>query len=149
MLQMTQYTGTKTIKACPMTLGEAEKVLGRSIDTSAVEDRNSTPGYLVEYADGYRSWSPKEIFERSYRISETHIDRMLIEKEEVEKRFIAGRKFTFSSEFASLSELQKKLLRKQLDIMEGYLYTLCERIGVDVAIETEHNSRCAEPVPHE
>jgi hypothetical protein len=83
MLEMTQYTGTKTIKACPMTLGEAEKVLGRSIDTSSVEDRNSTPGYLVEYADGYRSWSPKEIFERSYRISETHIDRMSIEKEEL------------------------------------------------------------------
>lgn len=141
MLQMTQYTGTKTIKACPMTLGEAEKVLGRSIDTSSVEDRNSTPGYLVEYADGYRSWSPKEIFERSYRISETHIDRMLIEKEELEKRFLAGRKFTFSSVFASLNEKQRNLLRRQLNVMEDYLYLLCERIGVEDAAETERKLR--------
>ena len=137
MLQMTQYTGTKTIKACPMTLGEAEKVLGRNIDTSSVEDRNSTAGYLVEYADGYRSWSPKEIFERSYRVSETHIDRMLIEKEELQERFLAGRKYTFSEDFAKLTDLQKKLLRKQLDIMESYLYTLCERIGVEVEPATQ------------
>ena len=31
MLEMTKYTGTKTVKACPMSLGEAEKVLGRKI----------------------------------------------------------------------------------------------------------------------
>lgn len=55
MLKMTQFTGTKTVKACPMPLGEAEKVLGRSIETSAVENREATEGYLVEYEDGYRS----------------------------------------------------------------------------------------------
>lgn len=79
MLEMTQYTGTKTIMACPMSLGEAEVELGRMIDTSAVENRESTEGYLVEYEDGYRSWSPKEVFEKSYRTSSTHLDRMMIE----------------------------------------------------------------------
>ena len=64
--QMKIFTGTKTVKACPMTLGEAERVLNRHIDSSAVEDRDSTPGYLVEYGedgDNYRSWSPKDVFE--------------------------------------------------------------------------------------
>ncbi|MBQ9637441.1 MAG: hypothetical protein IJV36_06060 [Prevotella sp.] len=41
---MKQYTGTKTIQACPMTLGEAEQVLNRHIDTSAVENREQVPG---------------------------------------------------------------------------------------------------------
>lgn len=139
-MKMIQYTGTKTIKACPMTLGEAEKVLNRHIDSSAVENRDETPGYLVEYGedgDNYRSWSPKEVFERAYRVSETHIDRMMIEKEEVEKRYLAGRKFTFSDAFSDLSDQQRTLLRKQLDIMESYLYTLCQRIGVEKEIASK------------
>lgn len=134
-MEMKQFTGTKTIKACPMVLGEAEKVLGRKIDVTAVENRESEEGYLVEYEDGYRSWSPKAVFEKAYRISETHIDRMMIEREDLEKRFLAGRKFTFSEKFANLQENQKMLLRKQLDAMEAYLYTLCERIGVEDAIQ--------------
>lgn len=139
-MKMIKYTGTKTIKACPMTLGEAEKVLKRHIDSSAVENRGETPGYLVEYGedgDNYRSWSPKEVFERAYRVSETHIDRMMIEKEEVEKRYLAARKFTFSDAFSDLSDQQRTLLRKQLDIMESYLYTLCKRIGVEKEISSK------------
>lgn len=49
---MKQYTGTKTVKAMPMTMTEAQKVLGREFTQSAVEE----DGYLVEYEDGYKSW---------------------------------------------------------------------------------------------
>jgi hypothetical protein len=131
MLKMTKYTGTKTIKACPMPLGEAEKVLGRTIETSAVENRELTPGYLVEYQDGYRSWSPKEVFDKAYRVSETHLDRMNIEKDEVEARYLADRKFSFTQQFRNLSETKRKLLTKQLDMMECYLYTLSRRIELE------------------
>ncbi len=137
MLEMTKYTGTKTVKACPMPLGEAEKVLGRRIETSAVENREQTEGYLVEYEDGYRSWSPKEVFDKAYRVSETHIDRMMIEKDEVEARYLAGRKFSFSRKFCSLSDTNKKLLIKQLDQMEGYLYFLSRRIELELEPEPE------------
>ena len=125
---MTQYTGTKTIKACPMSLGEAEKVLGRHIDSSAVENRETEEGYLVEYEDGYRSWSPKEVFEKAYRISETYVDRMILEQQEVEERYLKGRKFSFSQKFRQLDERERKLLREQLDVMERYLYLLSSRI---------------------
>lgn len=135
MLKMTKYTGTKTIKACPMPLGEAEKVLGRNIETSAVENRELTPGYLVEYEDGYRSWSPKEVFDKAYRVSETHVDRMMIEKDEVETRYLAGRKFSFTQQFRNLSETKRKLLTKQLDQMEGYLYILSRRIELELEPE--------------
>ena len=128
---MTKYTGTKTIKACPMPLGEAEKVLGRTIETSAVENRELTPGYLVEYEDGYRSWSPKEVFDKAYRVSETHLDRMNIEKDEVEARYLAGRKFSFTQQFRNLSEPKRYLLKEQLKAMEAYLYILSRRIELE------------------
>ena len=52
---MKKYIGTKTIMAKPMAKSEAEKVLNRSLaDAKGVED-----GYLFDYPDGYKSWSPK------------------------------------------------------------------------------------------
>lgn len=134
---MTKFTGTKTVKACPMSLGEAEKVLGHRIETSAVENREESEGYLVEYEDGYRSWSPKVVFDKAYRVSETHTDRMMIEKEELEARYLAGRKFSFSQKFRSLPETKRKLLTKQLDMMEGYLYILSRRIELELEPEPE------------
>lgn len=131
MLEMIQYTGTKTIKACPMPLGEAEKVLGRHIDSSAVENRETAEGYLVEYDGGYRSWSPKEVFEKAYRITETHLDRMNLELAEVEERYLKERKFTFSQQFRKLSDKKRDALRKQLDSMENYLYLLSRRIELE------------------
>ena len=134
MEKMIQFTGTKTVKACPMTLGEAEKVLNRHIDTSAVERREQTLGYLVEYGedgDNYRSWSPKEVFERAYRVSETHADRMYIEKEQLKERYLKGREFTFTQMFRKLPEAERQLLLKQLDTMESYMYTLTQRIELE------------------
>lgn len=136
-MEMKQFTGTKTIKACPMVLGEAEKVLGRKIDVTAVENRESEEGYLVEYEDGYRSWSPKTVFEKAYRISETYLDRMMIEKEEVEARYLAGRKFSFTQLFRSLPVTKRKLLTCQLDKMEYYLYILSRRIELELKPEPQ------------
>jgi hypothetical protein len=57
------YIGTKVIMAMPMTMPEAQKVLGREIKSATVEE----DGYLVEYKDGYKSWSPKSVFDDAYR----------------------------------------------------------------------------------
>lgn len=148
MNTMKQFTGTKTVKACPMTLGEAEKILNRHIDIPSVENRDITPGYLVEYGedgDNYRSWSPKEVFERAYKPSENYYDRMLIEKEEVSERYLKGRQFTFSLEFRKLTEQEQTLLRKQLDAMEQYLYILTKRIELaymrDLSVRTIESCR--------
>jgi hypothetical protein len=56
------YIGTKTIAAVKMSeCSFLESVKG--IDTRNREDQ---PGYLVEYPDGYRSWSPQHVFEAAY-----------------------------------------------------------------------------------
>lgn len=129
MLQLTQFTGTKTIKACPMSLKEAEEILRRTIDTSAVEeDREKVEGYLVEYEDGYRSWSPKEAFEKAYRVSETYFDRMLIEHEDCRARYQRLSDFMCTKEYRQLADEEKDRLGKQLKLMHELLIILGYRI---------------------
>ena len=45
-----------------MTKGNAEKQLGHAI---ASGESHNAKGYLVEYEDGYQSWSPKAVFEEA------------------------------------------------------------------------------------
>ena len=59
---MKKFIGTKVIMAEPMTMTEALKVLGREIKPATAEE----DGYLVEYKDGYKSWSPKSVFDEAY-----------------------------------------------------------------------------------
>ena len=58
-----QYIGTKIIKAVEMTAVAAMQHLDRQLEIGP-EDED---GYLVEYENGYQSWSPKEVFEAAYR----------------------------------------------------------------------------------
>lgn len=71
------YIGFKMIQAAPMTGEDAETFLGRSLlfdnaerictNPECTESFKAVhPGYLVEYPDGYRSWSPKAQFEAAY-----------------------------------------------------------------------------------
>lgn len=60
---MRTYVGIKKLNARPCTLGDYNKIREWTIPEN--EDPNKE-GYLVEYADGYISWSPKETFEEAY-----------------------------------------------------------------------------------
>jgi hypothetical protein len=84
--EMKQYTGTKTVKAMPMTMGEAyeRKLLKNGVRPSECETDKT--GYLVEYEDGYQSWSPADVFEKAYKPSETRLDRLHIECDELRAR---------------------------------------------------------------
>ena len=62
---MKQYIGTKIIKAKEMTRGDYNTFRGWKIP----ENENPVDeGFLVEYSDGYISWSPKKQFEEAYRL---------------------------------------------------------------------------------
>ena len=78
--EMKLYTGTKTVKAMPMTMGEAyeRKLLKEGVKPSECETYKA--GYLVEYEGGYQSWSPAEPFEKAYKVANTQLDRMYIEE---------------------------------------------------------------------
>jgi hypothetical protein len=62
MGEFVTYIGTKIIKAVPRTREQVEQLLGHTIGGKETGD-----GYLVEYPDGYQSWSPKNVFEAAYR----------------------------------------------------------------------------------
>lgn len=40
--------------------------IGVKIITAWPEESDGKPGYAVKYADGYTSWSPKDVFEEAY-----------------------------------------------------------------------------------
>jgi hypothetical protein len=41
--------------------------IGTKIIQAETQEKDGQPGYLVVYPDGYRSWSPKAVFEEAYR----------------------------------------------------------------------------------
>ena len=60
---MKTYIGTKILQANPMTRGEYNTFRGWSVP---MDERAEDQGYLVQYKDGYISWSPKDVFEEAY-----------------------------------------------------------------------------------
>jgi len=61
------YIGTKIIKAKEMYDNTFQKtILGKS-DNEIHNQESRGEGYLVVYPDGYKSWSPKEVFDNAYR----------------------------------------------------------------------------------
>lgn len=74
---MNKFIGTKEVKARPLNLGPYNALRGWELPA---DENPDTEGYLVEYLDSpnknhpdydnYISWSPKDVFERSYRLNE-------------------------------------------------------------------------------
>lgn len=128
---MKQYTGTITVKAMPMTMGEAyeRKLLKKGVRPSECETDKA--GYLVEFEDGYQSWSPAEPFEKAYKLSETFLDRLRIEYAEVKERFISLDNF-YKKGFDGVAEIvgarQTALLLCQMSSMRTYVEVLETRI---------------------
>lgn len=122
---MKRYIGTKVIMAEPMTMIEAQKVLGREIKPATVEE----DGYLVEYKDGYKSWSPKSVFEEAYKPNETFLDRLSIEKHELTDKVDKLRKFLSNEDVQmKVGSFQFVRMTEQLEAMEKYLNILTRRI---------------------
>lgn len=124
---MKKYIGKKTIMAEPMAKSEAEKVLNRSL----ADAKGGDEGYLVEYEDGYKSWSPKEAFEKAYRVAETFQDRLKIEADELKERIMRLFEFRLSDEFFGLSLKNQELLVEQSKMMKTYYSILRLRIRLN------------------
>lgn len=121
---MKKFIGTKVIMAEPMTMTEAQKVLGRELKPATVEE----DGYLVEYKNGYKSWSPKSVFEESYKLAETFLDRMKLEFESEIDKFDKGDTFIRSEKFNELPLVARVLLYAQNKTQKMYCDLLENRI---------------------
>lgn len=123
---MKKYIGTKVIMAMPMTMVEAQKVLGREIKPAVKE----ADGYLVEYDNGYKSWSPKSVFDEAYKPAETFLDRMKVELEGELDKFDKGDTFIHSAKFDKLPLVARVLLYAQNKTQKMYCDLLENRIDV-------------------
>ena len=86
-LNLKKYIGTKVVEARPMNEIDAESIGYARKNSDHHEYRE---GYHVQYTnpDGstYDSWSPKDVFEEAYKPSETVLDRLKIERDELKER---------------------------------------------------------------
>lgn len=125
------YTGTKTIKAMPMDARRA-KDAGATVPDKYFEVGHASynpgaEGYLVEYPDGYRSWSPKKVFEDAYRISETPEDFMRIELADLNTRMKVVSDMLYNPNRIGMCE-DHYALKNQLDAMREYADQLWRRL---------------------
>lgn len=126
---MKKYIGTKTVMARPMSKWEAYENYLLKVGITPQEDKN-TQGYEVIYEDGYHSWSPREVFDKAYRLAEATVDRMRIELDELSERFIKLNKFMASDRFTTLDERMQNLIKTQDEAMEKYCRTLKQRLEI-------------------
>jgi len=107
---MQKYIGVKLIEAEPMALGDYNKFKGWTIP----EDEDpAREGYKVKYSDDYISWSPKDVFEKSY-LPLADGNGTKITGEDV-KNFI---KTIDSSKFGEKTSLVKVTLNNGFEIIE-------------------------------
>lgn len=132
--QMVSFTCHKTVKAVPMNRKDYNDLRGWSVPS---DENPEDEGYLVEYQDdghknvegfdGYISWSPKDVFKKGYRLSETFTDRLKIEMEDLEEKCQKLEDFLSSSKSESLDQMQRNLLKIQLSAMVAYYGTVRTR----------------------
>lgn len=126
---MKTYIGKKTVQAEPMTAAEFKEKTGRNpVNTSYPDNADEMEGYLVQYEDGYQSWSPKETFEKAYKCADDFLDRMFIEHAELNEKIANLALFMNSTNFKTLDYQQQVLLKAQYHAMQAYLDVLGERI---------------------
>lgn len=142
---MKTYIGTKIIQAQTMNRGDYNKYRGWTIPEN---ENPADEGYLVKYSDNYESWSPKAVFEesyREYRKTELPSTAIMMQSDDYKERFKA--------EYIQLAIRHKKLknmlenwdngllnftpscprnlYRLQIDAMEKYLALLEARALIE------------------
>ncbi|WP_352309109.1 hypothetical protein [Psychrobacter sp. W2-37-MNA-CIBAN-0211] len=132
---MKQYTGTKVVNATPMTREAYNHLRGWQVPS---DENPLDEGYLVEYMDGgqsntdsydgYVSWSPKDVFEKSYLPSSHPLDRMAIENMQLIERLKPLDELLAKPQPKFISDKQWTLLHDQRKHMTAYFNTLDERI---------------------
>lgn len=122
---MIKYIGKKEVQAERMNEYEAVQ-LGYARPNE--DNHEWCEGYHVVYEDGYHSWSPLHVFESAYKLSETFLDRLKIEAEELAEKQSKLNKFVGTEKFKELTWEQQRLIEAQFGAMLSYLTILQVRI---------------------
>lgn len=139
--QFQLYEGTKRVRARPMTRGDYNAYRGWQVPT---DENPADEGYLVEYEDGgksnhpdhkgYISWSPKDVFERAYKLVQyqelpPYQQRVYAEAEELTDRLNKLTDFVQKNPvFQTLPAAEQGRMKRQGLLMAALLSVLTERI---------------------
>lgn len=118
---MIKYVSRKEVQAEPM-----NELMAVELGYARPNEDNHEwrEGYHVVYEDGYHSWSPKSVFEAAYKQSETFLDRLRIEAEELAEKQSKLNDFFSSEKFKELPWEQQKFLEAKFGSMLSYLTIL-------------------------
>ena len=128
-----KYIGTKEVMAAPM---DEATAVAKGFARKNEDNHEWRPGYHVQYTnpDGstYDSWSPKEVFEKSYQIAEDFKDRLIIEFKELKERLNKLDAFLNGKDYDKVVEkvgtVQTALMLSQYHAMRHYYDILKTRI---------------------
>ena len=125
---MKKYIGTKQVSATP-----AWRIDGKVYPKDGAVPRvmNREDGYKVVYEDGYESWSPKDVFEKAYKVADTFLDRLKAELVGLDEKQAKLNAFFDTNIFKGLDEHRKRLMRAQFGAMLAYSQILIERIKIE------------------
>lgn len=124
---MKKYIGTKQIEAEPMTMGEADRNHLIAVGEKLSKEEQSIEGYHTKYDDGVESWLPKDMFEKTYKVADTPLDRMHIESRELGDKSEKLSIFIESEKFNELDGVTQGMLKVQRRMMYNYWQILNHR----------------------
>lgn len=140
---MSKFIGVKMVEAVPMTAIEASKKDYR-VGQDGTIIPPTTKGYEVTYSDGYKSWCPKDVFEKNniliqglsgkmvLRLNEEvepFIQRVIDEYNELNVKYIKLSAFINSDKMNELDKEDQDDLVYQANAMVAYISVLDKRIG--------------------
>lgn len=131
--KLKKYIGTKEVMAAPM---DEATAVAKGFARKNEDNHEWRSGYHVQYTnpDGstYDSWSPKDVFEKSYLVAEDFKDRLIIEANELKVRFQKLKDFMNKKGFNEIAEKfgpkQAALMLSQYHGMDLYYSALICRI---------------------
>lgn len=131
--KLKKYIGTKEVMAAPM--DEATAVT-KGFARKNEDNHEWRSGYHVQYTnpDGstYDSWSPKDVFEKSYQVAEDFKDRLIIELKELKERLNKLEAFLNENDYDKVAEkcgpVQTAFIISQYHAMRHYYDILRTRI---------------------
>ena len=131
------YTTIKVVSATEMSSIEAS-AKGYRVDKDSLQ----IEGYEITYADGYKSWCPKEVFDKNSIISAPeyaynffcpndapdYLKRMFKEFEDLRANLVKLQIFVSGGKFEQLHDYEKHMFDLQYNCMNAYMNVLGKRI---------------------
>lgn len=125
------YLASYAVRGIPMTRLEYNDLRGWIVPH---QENPKDKGFLVVREDqpsnvdgikGYVSWLPEDVFNDTYKVAHTYVDRLIVEHDELEERLNK-----LKAALPQAPEAVREKLSRQAVVMEEYMSILKERMSL-------------------